>query len=147
MYSGFLETSATELFTKIISNVNIMLFNYFRINFNFWRLTGPECGSADAYNTFLKIQTAISARQQVKVKPLHLKFSIYSSKHKRIIKTTIKNIRRRSLEHFFGKLLSKYPWRSYFLVIKVPCLQHILLNNIRRATLKFENYSLKKILF
>ena len=60
MYSGFRQTSATELFTKMISNVNIMLFNYSRIKFNFWRLTGPECGSADAYNTVLKIQTAIS---------------------------------------------------------------------------------------
>ena len=118
MYSRFLQTSATELFTKIISNVNIMLFNYSRIKFNLWRLTGPECGSADAYNTALKIQSAISSWQQVKLKSLHLKFAIYSSKHKRIIKTTIKNIRRRSLEHFFGKfkLLWKYPWWSYFLV-------------------------------
>ena len=48
MYSGFRQTSATELFTKIISNVNIMLFNYSRIKFNFWRLIGPECGSAGA---------------------------------------------------------------------------------------------------
>ena len=60
MYSGFLQTPATELFTKIISNVNIILFNYSYIKFNFWRLTGPECGSADAYNTGLKFQTAIS---------------------------------------------------------------------------------------
>ena len=60
MYLGFLKTSATELFTKIISNVNMMLFNYSLIKFNLWRLTGPACGSADAYNTVLKIQTAIS---------------------------------------------------------------------------------------
>ena len=60
MYSGFLLKSATELFTKIISDVNIIFFNYSRIKFNLWRLTGPECGSADAYNTVLKIQTSIS---------------------------------------------------------------------------------------
>ena len=29
---------------------------------------------------------------------------------------------------------------------KVPCFQHILLNTIRRTTLKFENYSLKDII-
>ena len=118
MYSGFLQTSATELFTKIISNVHTMLFNYSCIRFNLWHLTGPECDSADACNTVLQTQTVISALQQVKVKYLHLKFVIYSSKHNQIIKTTIKNIRQRSLEHFFGKffkLLSKYPWRSYFL--------------------------------
>ena len=66
-----------------------MFFSYFRIKFNLWRLTGPECGSADAYNTVIKIQTAISPWQQVKVKSLHLKFAIYSSEHKRIIKATI----------------------------------------------------------
>ena len=115
MYSGFLETSATELFTKIISNVNIMLFNYSRIKFNLWRLTGPECGSADAYNTALKIQSAISSWQQVKLKSLHLKFAIYSSKHKRIIKKSGDVLWNISLENFF-KLLSKYPWRSCFLV-------------------------------
>ena len=60
MYSGFLQTSATELFTKIINNANIMLFNYSRIKFSLWGLTGPGYGSADAYNTVLKIQTAIS---------------------------------------------------------------------------------------
>ena len=65
-----------------------MLFNYSCINFNLWRLTGPECDFADAYNTVLKIQTPISTWQQVKVKSLHLKCVIYSSKHKRIIKTT-----------------------------------------------------------
>ena len=43
--------------------------------------------------------------KQVKVKSLYLKFAIYFSKHKWIIKTTIKNIRWRSLEHFFGKFL------------------------------------------
>ena len=58
MYSGFLQTSAPELFTKIISHNNIMLFNYSRINFNPWCLTGPECGSADAYNTVLKVQNS-----------------------------------------------------------------------------------------
>ena len=59
MYSGFLQTSATELFTKIINNAN-MLFNYSRIKFSLWGLTGPGYGSADAYITVLKIQTAIS---------------------------------------------------------------------------------------
>ena len=78
-----------------------MLFNYSRVKFNFWRLTGLECGSPYAYNTVLKIQTAISPWQQVKMKSLHLKFAIYFSKHERIIKTAIKNIRWRSLEHFF----------------------------------------------
>ena len=82
-----------------------MLFNYSCIRFNLWHLTGPECDSADAYNTVLEIQTAISALQQVKVKYLRLKFVIYSSKHNQIIKTTIKNIRQRFLEHFFGKFL------------------------------------------
>ena len=42
MYSGFLQTSAAELCTKIISKVNIMFFNYSRKKFNLWRLTGPE---------------------------------------------------------------------------------------------------------
>ena len=55
MYSGFIKTSVADLFTKIINNVNIMLFNYSRIKFNLWCLTGPEYGSADAYNTVLKI--------------------------------------------------------------------------------------------
>ena len=59
MYLGLLLTSGTELFTKIVSNVN-MLFNYFCIKFDLWHLTGPECGPADSYNTVLKIQTAIS---------------------------------------------------------------------------------------
>ena len=59
MYLGFLQTSATELFAKIISNVNLM-FNYSRIKFNLCRLTGRECDSADACNTVPKIQTAIS---------------------------------------------------------------------------------------
>ena len=111
----FLQTSATELFTKIISNVNIMLFNCSRITFNPWRLTGPECGSADAYKTVLKIKTVISPWQQAKVKSLHLKFAIYSSKHKRIIKKSGDVLWNISLENFF-KLLSKYPWRSCFLV-------------------------------
>ena len=82
-----------------------MLFNYSRIKFNLWRLTGPECASVDAYNTALKIQTAIFPWRQIKLKSLHLKFAIYSSKHKRIIKTTIKNIRQRFLEHFFWKFI------------------------------------------
>ena len=119
MYSRFLQTSATELFTKIISNVNIMLFNYSRIKFNFWRLTGPECGSGDAYNTVLKIQTAISPWQQLKVKSLHLKFSIYCSK----IRGSLKQLSKISggvlwniFSESFFKFLSKYPRRSYFLV-------------------------------
>ena len=108
IYSGFLQTSGMELFTKIISNVNIMLFNYSRIKFNLWRLTGPECGSADAYNTVLKIQIAISPWQQVKVKSLHFKFVIYSSKHKRIIKATIKSYQAAFSGTFLRKIFLSY---------------------------------------
>ena len=81
MYSGFLQISATELFTKMISNINIMLFNYSCIKFNLWRWAGPECDSADIYNRVLKLQTTISPQQLVRVKSLHFKFVIYTSEH------------------------------------------------------------------
>ena len=57
-------------------------------------------------------------------------------------KTTIKNISRRSLEHFFRKFLcyQKVTIKvslAEFSFSKVPCFQHIPLSNITRTTLKF----------
>ena len=50
----------------------------------------------------------------------------------------------RSQEYFFGKFSANY---YEFILSKIPCFSYILLNTFRRMRFKYDNYSLRGILF
>ena len=148
MYSGSLQTSATELFTKIISNVNIMLPTITVLSsiFSAWLVQNVALHMhTTQFSKFKQLHISLTPS---KGEILYLKFAIYSNGSlKQLSKVSGVALWNISSENVFTiKIYYKsIPGGIFF--GKVPCFQHILLNNIIRLTLKFENYSLKDILF
>ena len=55
MHLGPRQTFSMELFTKIVSNVNIKPLTILEKRFTLGAWMGPECASSYVYNTVLKI--------------------------------------------------------------------------------------------
>ena len=106
MYSGALETSTTELFTKTVSKVNIKPWTILAKRSILGPWLGPEHTSADRYNTVLKIQVDKSPWKQVNIKSLHLKFrSANCLSMSKSLKQLVKvSLRLRSQKYLFGKV-------------------------------------------
>ena len=143
-----LQTSTINLFAKIANNVDLKLWTILGKKVKLRCLTGSRICLCrwikhSSKNSNENISQTASKDKMILISYLHLEFRSVNCHHDLIFfSVAVQNF---CSANFLPIIITSSVVE--FILSKIPCFPHILMDTFRRMRLKYENYSLRSISF